>query len=493
MRLESFVLAFVAVLNANASMAQTNDVEQLVAAMLSQTPIIDDVQELTDEIGGRLTGTEANERAAEWALDKFHEADVDAQKEPFTMPRYWVDKDVRIRITDGTVTLTPQAAAKHFSSDLSKFGGRAPLVDAGTGDESDFKSLGDAAAGAILLVELPVTDDEVGLTALSYEYDKTAVVEERAATAGALGVAYTSSRTNNLLYSIGASDGPANDLVLLIMEREVALRAQRLLRRGRLLEITVDADIEEGPPFTSYNVIGEIRGNEVPEEIVVVGAHLDSINLGTGALDNGSNAMMLLDVARQMKALGLRPKRTIRFALWNGEEQGMFGSAGYTQSHKDELDKHVMAVSFDLGTGRINGFFVNGPQEFIDKLDETLQPVSSLGTYAHVNHPVFGTDNFDFMIFGVANLVAIQEDANHASNYHAESDTFDKVDQRQLKLNAAVAAAVTWGFANAEVTWKRRPCVAVRDMVNNTDLGERMKGFGVWNAWLAGQRGCGAE
>jgi Zn-dependent M28 family amino/carboxypeptidase len=279
----------------------------------------------------------------------------------------------------------------------------------------------------------------------------------------------------------------------LIIEREEALRAKRLLRQGRKLNLQIDTNIESGPSFTSYNVIGEIRGTEAPEEIVVVGAHLDSIDFGSGALDNGSNAVMLLDVARQVNALGLKPRRTIRCALWNGEEQGMYGSAGYTQTHKDELDNHVMAASFDLGTGKINGFFVNGPQEFIGKLDAVLKPVADLGPYSHVNEPVFGTDNFDFMIFGVPNLVANQEASNHVSNYHAESDTFDKVDQKQLKLNSAVIAAVTWGFANGEVTWRRRPCSAVRDMVNETDLDDRMKGLGVWNAWLAGERGCGAD
>ena len=114
-----------------------------------------------------------------------------------------------------------------------------------------------------------------------------------------------------------------------------------------------------------------------------------------------------------------------------------------------------MAASFDLGSGRIDGFFTNGRAELVEFVDRALAPVAGLGPFTQVNEPVVGTDNFDFMLEGVANLVASQESANYGPNYHARSDTFEEVDLRQMRANAAVAAALTWAFADGEETWDR--------------------------------------
>jgi hypothetical protein len=117
---------------------------------------------------------------------------------------------------------------------------------------------------------------------------------------------------------------------MMMMERDAAARALRLLRGGTALTLTAVLDVRSGPAYTAHNVIGEVRGSTRPDEIVVIGAHLDSWDLGTGALDNGANSAMVIDIARQIARLGIRPARTIRFALWNGEEQNLNGSYGYT-------------------------------------------------------------------------------------------------------------------------------------------------------------------
>jgi carboxypeptidase Q len=274
-----------------------------------------------------------------------------------------------------------------------------------------------------------------------------------------------------------------------VMEREDAQRALRLLRGGKSLTLTAQIDLLSGGPFESFNVIGEIRGRERPDEVVLIGAHLDSWDLGTGALDNGCNVAMVLDVARQIRASGLPPRRTIRFALWNGEEQGMLGSWAYARAHAAELDRHVMAASFDIGSGRIVGFFTNGRKEAVAAVEQALLPVAGLGPFTHVDEPVVGTDNLDFMLEGVLNLVANQEPANYGPNYHAASDTFDKVDQRQLRVNAAVTAAVTWGFAQAEAGWKRQSRAEVEALVEGTSLKSQLESFGLYELWRSGARG----
>ena len=247
---------------------------------------------------------------------------------------------------------------------------------------------------------------------------------------GAAGIVYMSSRPKNLLYRHLPSNGANNKLPIIVMERESALKVQRLLAQGHQLSLTAQLNISDESSYRADNVIAEIKGSTYPDEIVLISAHIDSFDLGTGALDNGSNVSLIIDIARQMKKLNIKPKRTIRFALFNGEEQGIYGSYGYTQLHADELDKHIMTTTIDLGTGKINGFYTNGRKEITAALNQLLEPVKDLGPFNHINEAVVGTDNYDFMMQGVANLVADQGNANYASNYHAQSDTFDKVDKK---------------------------------------------------------------
>jgi hypothetical protein len=276
---------------------------------------------------------------------------------------------------------------------------------------------------------------------------------------------------------------------MMMMERDAAARALRLLRAGTPLTLTATLHIRTGPAYQAHNVVGEIRGTSRADEVVVIGAHLDSWDLGTGALDNGANVAMVIDIARQIRRLGLQPARTIRFALWNGEEQNFDGSYGYASSHAAELDRHVMASSYDIGTGRITGFFTGGRPDMMPVLERALAPVAGLGPVTHIDIPIVGTDNYDFMMQGVPNLVANQESANYGPNYHARSDEFGRADLRQLRLNAAIAAATTWGFATLDLALPRHSARQVDSLVRNTDLAEQMKSFNVYDAWVAGKRG----
>lgn len=488
----TLVLATLAVAAVSVAAPAADDpAARLVAALLGDTPMIDDLRELTDEIGGRPTGSAANQRSVEWAAEKFRAAGVEARVEPFEMPELWLERAASATIAGDGVSFAPRVAAMPFSAATPHGGLTAPLLDGGRGGEDDFARLAEEAGGAVVLIE---TDELLDVEGLFREYTEGAAIEERAFAAGVAGLIYQGSRPGNQLYRHNASRGPANEHPLAVMERDGAARALRLLRAGEELSIRLDLDLAEGGAYTSHNVIGEIRGSATPEEFVILGAHLDSWGLGDGALDNGCNVALVIDVARQMKRLGLVPRRTIRFALWNGEEQGLFGSWGYTKTHAAELDRTVMASSYDIGSGRIGGFFTGGRPEVLPVLERSLAPVAGLGPFVHHDVPIVGTDNYDFMIQGVANLVANMDSANYGPNYHSRSDTFDKVDLEQLRLNAAIAAAVTWGFANDGIPWRRQTRAEIQQLVDSTDLGQQMKTFwGLYAAWGSGERGRAAE
>ena len=460
--------------------------DRLAAALLGDTPLERDLHDLTDRIGGRATGSAANARAVDWAVERLRAAGVRVQKESFQMPHRWLERAASATVSGAGVDFSPRIAGMPFSTATPAAGVTTALVDAGRGTADDFARLGARARGVFVLVEQDELKDLNGLFA---EYALTAEIEPRAFAAGVAGVAYVGSRANSLLYRHNVAIGAENTRPMLVMEREGALRALRLLRSGTSLSITVRLDLDTGGAYESWNVVGEIPGTTKADEIVLIGAHLDSWDLGDGSLDNGANAVMLIDVARQFQRLGVRPARTIRFVLWNGEEQGMEGSFGYARSHAAELDKHVMAASFDIGCGRVQGFFTGGRPELGPLVDKAIAPVKGLGPFRQTDAPLVGTDNFDFMLHGVANLVADQESATYGPNYHARSDTFEKCDTRVLRQNSIVAAALVYGFATMPEALPRQTRAQVEAIMKATDLAQQMKAMGVWAGWAAGTRG----
>jgi Zn-dependent M28 family amino/carboxypeptidase len=277
-----------------------------------------------------------------------------------------------------------------------------------------------------------------------------------------------------------------------MLEREEALRISRLLGRGKSVPLRVVTTPHILKEPATANVVGEIRGSADPEQVVILGAHLDSWDLGQGALDNGCNVALVIDAARQIAAIARTrpPRRTLRFVLFTGEEAGFLGSFAHVRLHRAELERTVAMVTFDLGTGRTTGFSTGGRTDVMDALDTALAPVQSLGPFTHTTEAFLGTDNYDFLVEGIPNFVAIQDDAPYVPNYHAASDTFDKVGVRELKDNTAIAAVLVWQLANAPAApGTRQSRAEIERVVHDTGLDKEMKTYGVWDDFMSGQRG----
>jgi carboxypeptidase Q len=243
-------------------------------------------------------------------------------------------------------------------------------------------------------------------------------------------------------------------------------------------------------PVTAENVVAEIRGREKPDEFVVLGAHLDSWDLGTGALDNGCNSALVIDAARTIHASGTIPRRSIRFILFTGEEEGLLGSAAYAHDHRAELDRMIAAVVFDSGMGKVTGYSVGGRKDTVAAVRDALEPVARLGVKDFTTDVSMDTDNFDFLIEGVPTLVANQEPANYMLNYHAASDTFDKVDITELKRHVAIAAITAFALAdNPGRIGARQSRAELEQMFHETGLDQQMKDAGFWKYWQSSERG----
>ena len=460
----------------------------LAARALGPTPLMDDLKELCDRIGGRPAGSPANDRAVEWAAAKLREAGLDSvTQEAFTVPSLWLPGPTEA----SCVSPEPfplRVAAAPFSA--STPGGKAletRVVDAGEGLDADYARLGSAARGAIALVRNPEMRTAADLFG---EYMRNTPLLEAAGKAQVAAILLQSSRPRGLLYRHPMSlGGKLAAVPVALVAREHFERLARLAAKGEV-RASLRIDSRAGPAYESRNVVAEIRGRERPREVVLLGGHLDGWDLGTGANDNGVNVAMIIDVARGIKALGLAPRRTLRFVLFNAEEQGMWGSEGYVKRHAAELDDHAAVVIFDVGSGRTGGFYLNGREELRGPLDRALAAVQGLEAGSHVVEAVDGTDNFDFLLSGVPNIVASQDWDPYLPDYHAESDTFDKVSAREARANAAIASAVLWGLAEAqERPGARQTRAEVEKLLVDTKLVEQMKAFGQWEDWVAGRRG----
>jgi len=330
------------------------DRDRLVAAILGPTPLVTDLEQLSDRIGGRPTGSDANRRAVDWAEARLREAGVKVRRERFQVPAGWLERSARAEVRGDGVQFSPRVAAMPYSVGTGSAGASGPIRDGGRGTEADFTRLGAGARAAFVLIEQDELQDVEGLFR---EYDETAAIEQRARAADVAGLLYMSSRASGILYRHNVAIGPANTNPMVILERDAARRVQQLLRAGSSLTLTLNLDVDASTGVAADNVVAEIPGTTDADDIVLWGAHLDAWDFGAGTLDNGANSALIIDLARQMTRLGLKPARTLRLVLWNGEELGMRGSFAYVRAHQDELDRHVAAGSIDVGCGRITGFF----------------------------------------------------------------------------------------------------------------------------------------
>jgi Zn-dependent M28 family amino/carboxypeptidase len=362
-----------------------------------------------------------------------------------------------------------------------------PMVDVGAGTAADFTKAGDVSGKIVLVhtVVLKTWDD------LFAEYTNAPPLIDLAVKGKAKAVAFMATREHDILYRhTNAAAGEIDKLPMVIVAREDGERIARLLAAGNLVWADLSIPNQVGGPIKTSNVVAEIRGSENPEEFVILGAHLDSWELGTGALDNGCNAALVVDALRAIKASGVKPRRTIRFILFSGEEQGLIGSRLYAYGHRAELDKAAGVVIYDSGTGKTTGFSIGGRKDIYYAVKELIAPLAQFDVKELKTTMEWGTDHFDFMLEGVPTFVADQQEANYLENYHAISDTYDKVDFPQLKKHVAEAAALSVELA--DLPTKIGPRLThdqVEQTMRDTNSIEMFKAFGIWDEWASGQRG----
>jgi hypothetical protein len=466
------------------SLAQSND-KVMQEALSASSPLQENLRVLTDEIGGRVPGTPQLTAAVKWAVERFKQAGADSvHTEEFTIAQSWAEGATEVSVV-APVAFHIAAHSVAWAPALARTTAR--VVDVGTGSPEDFAKAGDIA-GAIVLVHTTVLAKWQDLLE---EYYRAPGILEQAVKGKAVAVAFLATREHDVLYRHqNTMDGHIDVIPQVLLAREDGLRIARLLEHGKPVRMTISIPNKIGGPITSQNVIAEIKGSELPNEVVILGAHLDSWELGTGALDNGCNDALVIDAVRAIKAAGVKPRRTMRFILFSGEEQGLLGSWAYVRAHRSELDHVAAEIVIDSGIGEILGFSTGGRKDVDAALAPMLKPFAEWKATEITNDADIGTDNYDFLVEGVPTLQPNQVEANYLKNYHATSDTFDKVDVDQVKKNEAICAELLTELANApERIGPRLSRSQIEATFPESHLDEEMKGSKLWGGWLDGSRG----
>lgn len=462
----------------------------MIQSALGPSSLENNLRYLTGSIGGRMTGTVANEKSVAWAVAAFRGAGIDAvTTEAFTLPTAWSERETRAQVISPERFRLKLVSTGWSAPIVPSSGITAQLVDVGSGDDPGFAKAAGTASGSILLVHQDLASRAGDLFD---EYTRAPAIIDRATKAHARAILWMSTRPGSVLYRQPATPGGGvlGKLPQAIVARDDADRLGRLLAAGQSVRVRLQTPNKVSGRVEVRNVVAEIRGWDKPQEFVVVGTHLDSWDLGQGALDKGCDVAMLIDAARVIHQSGSLPRRSVRFVLFNGEEQGLLGSRAYVETHRSELDDAIAAIAFDSGSSLVTGYSVEGRADILSAVRDALEPLKPLGVANFTSDAAIETDNFDFLLQGVPTLLPDQPFADDLANGHACSDTFTKVALTNLKKQSAIAAITAYAIADrSERIGARQSRSEIEQLLKNTGLDQQMRLEGFWSEWLNRTRG----
>ncbi len=426
--------------------APESPVPRLLAAALADSHAWSRLGELCDLVGPRLNGSAGQARAVAWALTGMRDDGLTAVRaEPVQVP-HWVRGD------ESAECLAPL----RFALPVLGLGGTVGTPPGGVEADllavRDFDELAARATevrGRIVLFDPPWED-----------YGKTvqyrACGADAAAKHGAVAclirsvtdVSLATLHTGIMRYADRADTAWADvpQIPAAALTVEDAGRLHRLALAGHAVRIHLSLGARTLPDTGSANVVGEVRGRERPEEIVVISAHLDSWDVGTGAHDDGAGCVIVMEAARLLARLPVAPRRTVRVVLFADEENAQTGGKAYATAHADEIACHVAALECDSGGFAPLGFSVQGDSATVAQVSALARPLVAIGA-AEVTPGGSGVDVSFIVEQGVPGIGHRVDGASYFEYHHSPADTFDKIDARDLAKNVAAVAALAWALA----------------------------------------------
>lgn len=450
---------------------------------LMSSHALEDLEYLSDRIGGRVTGSSSAQRAVVWGVGRLKAIGLEGvHTESFELKRGWS------RVSATAEIVVP---ARH-SLLVSSYGWVGSTPPGGIETE-------------VVAVNLFRLDDEI-----RDEFRRWAGKVLVAVTRGAKPAGYKlraglleklvreAQRARAAAVLLGPLRGPAAGMQLtqtsaLVFDdrdeipvvgttEEGYAMIQRFLDHGEIVRLRLDVQnrLTDGP-VESANVVGEVRGTEHPEQVILVGAHLDSWDLADGATDDAFGVAGVLGAAEAIQSSGYRPKRTIRFVLFTGEEQRFLGSLAYTRAHQAEMPDFVAVLILDSGQGPIVAFNMGGRKDLIPAVEPFTRAVKAFGDIKLDEKTEFGTDTGSFTLQGVPAINLEQDSPEYDRTHHSAADTFDKVKADLLLRDATLMALTAYWIADRPGRLARpwSPEETARMLVEQ-QVDEGLKMYGLW-------------
>lgn len=423
----------------------TKNAAMLRDAALKSDLAYDILESITTEVGPRLAGSPADFRAQDWAVAKFNELGFDkVYKEPVKIP-YWK------RIHESAEVIAPFPQPLYITA----LGGSVSTPEGGLQAEViQFDTVNDLAKapagiakGKIVFISGRMMRHRTG-KGYGMANGKRGRGPDEAAKKGAIGLvirsvgtdSHRNPHTGGTRYSGDVTKIPAGAL-----SGPDADQLERILKRGKPVTLKMDIKTKDMGEVTTYSVIGEITGSEAPDEIVAIGGHLDSWDLGTGAIDDGAGVAITMATAAFIRNnLEQRPRRTIRVVLFAAEEIGLYGGKQYALNRKDSMDNHIIGSESDFGAGKVWALSSKVSQNSVHVVDAMMALMSPLNV-VRSSRPAGGGPDFGPMVRqGMPSIGLMQDGTKYFDLHHTPDDTFDKVSKEEMSQNMAAWSVFTY-------------------------------------------------
>lgn len=485
------------------SLAQDKIDEQVLAKIkaegLQNSQIMDTLGYITDVFGPRLTNSTNLKNAQNWTKDKMTSWGLqNVQLEPWgTFGQGWSVENFSVEVTEpqydrlnayplswtpstnGVVSGTPVIVSIRSKEDFDKYrgklknaivmNGRFDLNTPGSRFEEPSKRFTDEELKKAAAETDPTASGINGGATVSYWDEEKDWLEGLARAReivkffrdeGIAALIQPSKNVNGIIAAQGYYETDPNlNVPTFVIAREQYARIVRLADRNMPVKLKLNLQTKLNGETTGYNVIGEIVGSDskLKDEVVMLGGHFDSWQSATGATDNGAGCVVMMEAARILKAIGVKPRRTIRVALWSGEEEDYYGSMGYVKKHfgdpqtlqlKPEHARLAAYYNLDNGTGKIRGVFLQGNEAVRPIFEEYLKPFNYLGASTLSILNTGGTDHMSFDSVGLPGFQFIQDPIDYETRtHHTNIDVLEAIQEEDLKVNAVIIAAFAYQTA----------------------------------------------
>ena len=436
------------------------------------------LEKITKDIGHRHTGSENGAKAEEYCFNYFQNIGLDSVFYDEFIFDGWQRGELSLKISNGVDTVN---VVGHSYANVCEFADvNARIIDMGNGLEKDFLNDTNAIKGNIVLLNYGAYSLDKDLKNLDIRYKALLALKY-----GAVGVIFIDERKNGTIYT--GRIAPRNSILpipAIAVSIGDGLMIRQLIKQNDTLKgiLKMTNKIDK---FKARNVIGVLKGSDYPDEYILIGGHLDSWDLATGAMDNGIGAATILDMARGMKRLNIKPKRSIMFVEYMGEEVGLLGSSNLVKRFSDAgmLDNLKCVLNLDI-SGDLKGWnvFSDTLSSFVDSVGALFLKYDNDSTYKNINDIYIGcaSDHQPFFVEGIHSIRPNRIFENWGNCYHADCDLFYWVREQAMINSAKYTSMMIYALANIDKFPSRMPSETTRDLILKINIKQHLKSWGHW-------------